>query len=70
VNTQVIFESLFSLTDLKYVNGMTFWDYVGINAEPVCVEFRNFVQCLTLVSYSTSFLLIVCNSFAIGMIMA
>jgi hypothetical protein len=29
----------------KACNGATFWGSVGIHAEPLCVEFCNFVQC-------------------------
>jgi hypothetical protein len=29
----------------KYGDGAKFWGYVVINAEQLCVEFCNFVQC-------------------------
>jgi hypothetical protein len=38
----------------KYGDGATFWGYVGTNAELLCVEFCNFVQCHILVDYLTS----------------
>jgi hypothetical protein len=31
----------------KYDDCAKFWGYVGTNAEPVCVEFCNFMQCHT-----------------------
>jgi hypothetical protein len=37
----------------KYGDGAKFWRYVGINAEPVCAEFCNFVQCHIFVNYLT-----------------
>jgi hypothetical protein len=49
---QVLFELLFCLTQFfKYGDGANFWGYVGINAEPLCVEFCNFVQCHIFVNY-------------------
>jgi hypothetical protein len=36
----------------KYDDGAKFWG-VGINAEPLCVEFCNFVQCHVFVNYLT-----------------
>jgi hypothetical protein len=35
----------------KYDDGAKFWGYVGINAEPLCIEFCNFVQCHIFVNY-------------------
>jgi hypothetical protein len=40
---------------IKYGNGMKFGGYVGTNAEPLCVEFCNFVQCHIFVNYLTSY---------------
>jgi hypothetical protein len=37
----------------KYGDGVKFLGYVGINAEPLCVEFCNFVQCHIFVNYLT-----------------
>jgi hypothetical protein len=31
-------------------DGVKFWGYVGINADPLYVEIRNFVQCRMLVN--------------------
>jgi hypothetical protein len=45
----ILFDAVF-----KYDDGAEFWGYVGINAEPLCVELCNFVQCLTFVNYLTS----------------
>jgi hypothetical protein len=36
---------------LEYGGGSKFWSYVGQNAEPLCAEFCNFVQCHTVVNY-------------------
>jgi hypothetical protein len=36
----ILFDAVF-----KYDDGVKFWGYVGINAEPLCVELCNFVQC-------------------------
>jgi hypothetical protein len=36
----ILFDAVF-----KYGDGAKLWGYVGINAEPLCVEFCNFVQC-------------------------
>jgi hypothetical protein len=36
----ILFDAVF-----KYGDGAKFWDYVVINAEQLCVEFCNFVQC-------------------------
>jgi hypothetical protein len=44
-----LFDAIF-----KYDDGAKFWGYVGINAEPLCVEFYNFVQCHIFVDYLTS----------------
>jgi hypothetical protein len=45
--TIISFDAVF-----KY-DGAKFWGYVGINAEPLCVEFCNFVQYI-FVNYLTS----------------
>jgi hypothetical protein len=45
----LLFEEVF-----KYDDGAKFCGYVGINAEPFCVEFCNFVQCHIFVNYLTS----------------
>jgi hypothetical protein len=37
----------------KYGDGAKFRGYVGINAEPLCAEFFNFVQCHVFVYYLT-----------------
>jgi hypothetical protein len=44
----IIFDAVF-----KYGDGATFWGCVVINAEPLCVEFCNFVQCYIFVNYLT-----------------
>jgi hypothetical protein len=38
----------------KYGDGAKFWGYFGINAEPLFVEFCDFVQCYIFVNYLTS----------------
>jgi hypothetical protein len=35
---------------LEYGSGLKFSSYVGSNAEPLCVEFCNFMQCHTFVN--------------------
>jgi hypothetical protein len=45
----ILFDAVF-----KYDDGAKFWGYVVINAEPLCVEFCNFVQCHFFVNYLTS----------------
>jgi hypothetical protein len=47
----VLFDALF-----KYGVGAKFWGYVGINAEPLCVELCNFVQYHIFVNYLTIYL--------------
>jgi hypothetical protein len=42
----ILFDEIF-----KYSDGANLWGYVGTNAEPLCVEFCNFVQCYILVNY-------------------
>jgi hypothetical protein len=42
----VLFEAVF-----KHGYGAKFWGNVGINAEPLCVVFCNFVQCHIFVNY-------------------
>jgi hypothetical protein len=37
----------------KYGDGAKFWGYVVINAEQLCVEFCNFVQCHIFLNYLT-----------------
>jgi hypothetical protein len=37
--------------DFEYGSGSTFWSYVWTNAELLCVEFYNFVQCHMFISY-------------------
>jgi hypothetical protein len=54
---------------LKYGDGETFWGYVGTNAEPLCVNFCNFVQCNSFVDYLTYYYYAWYNSFLIGMTM-
>jgi hypothetical protein len=44
----VLFDAVF-----KYDDGAKFRGYVGINAEPLCVEFCNFVQSYVFVNYLT-----------------
>jgi hypothetical protein len=39
----------------KCGDGGKFWGYAGINAEPLCVELCNFVQCHAFVNYLTSY---------------
>jgi hypothetical protein len=39
---------------LKYGDGAKFWGYVSKNAEPLCVEFCNFMHCHIFVKYLTS----------------
>jgi hypothetical protein len=46
----ILFDAVFII---KYGDGAKFWGYVGINAEPLCVEFCNFVQCHIFVKYLT-----------------
>jgi hypothetical protein len=43
-----LFDKAFNCAD-----GVKFWGYVGTNAEPLCVEFSNFVQCHMAVNYLT-----------------
>jgi hypothetical protein len=38
-------------TVFKDYDGAKFWGYIVINAEPLCVEFCNFVQCHIFVNY-------------------
>jgi hypothetical protein len=45
----ILFDAVFKCDD-----GAKFWGYVGINAEPLYVEFCNFVQCHIFVNYLTS----------------
>jgi hypothetical protein len=42
---------LFDAVSIKYGDGAKFWGYVVIKAEPLCVEFCNFVQCHIFVNY-------------------
>jgi hypothetical protein len=44
----VLFDAVF-----KYGDGAKFRGCVGINAEPLCAEFCNFVQCHIFVNYLT-----------------
>jgi hypothetical protein len=44
----ILFDAVF-----KYGDGAKFWGYVVINAEQLCVEFCNFVQCHIFVNYLT-----------------
>jgi hypothetical protein len=44
----ILFDAVF-----KYGDGAKFWCYVVINAEPLCVEFCNFVQYHIFVNYLT-----------------
>jgi hypothetical protein len=44
----ILFDAVF-----KYGDGAKFWGYVRINAEVLCVEFCNFVQCHISVNYLT-----------------
>jgi hypothetical protein len=44
---------LFDAAFIKYGDGAKFWGYVVINAEQLCVEFCNFVQCHIFVNYLT-----------------
>jgi hypothetical protein len=37
----------------KYGDNAKFWGYVVTKAEPLCVEFCNFVQCYIVVNYLT-----------------
>jgi hypothetical protein len=53
----------------RVILGAKFWDYVGANAEPLCVKFCNFVQ-WTFEKSSTCNYYILCNYFAIGLITA
>jgi hypothetical protein len=46
----ILFDAIF----IKYDDGAKFLGYVGINAEHLCVEFCNFVQCHIFVNYLTS----------------
>jgi hypothetical protein len=47
----ILFDAVF-----KYDDGANFLGYVGINAEQLCVEFCNFVQCHIFVNYLTFFI--------------
>jgi hypothetical protein len=49
----------------EYGDSAKFWGYVEANAEPVCVEFCNFVQCCKLLDL---LLLNLMQLFSIGMI--
>jgi hypothetical protein len=55
INIPTIFILTIIFFDLafEYGSGSKFWGYVGTNDELLCVEFCNFEQCLTLVSYLT-----------------
>jgi hypothetical protein len=44
----ILFDAVF-----KNGGGAKFWGCVGINAEQLCVEFCNFVQCHIFVNYLT-----------------
>jgi hypothetical protein len=44
----ILFDAVF-----KYGDGAKFSGYVGINAEPLCVGFCNFVKCHNFVNYLT-----------------
>jgi hypothetical protein len=44
----ILFDAVF-----KNGDGAKFWGYFGINAEPLCVELCNFVQCHIFVNYLT-----------------
>jgi hypothetical protein len=44
----ILFDAVF-----KYDVGAKFWGYVGINTEPLCAEFCNFVQCRIFLNYLT-----------------
>jgi hypothetical protein len=44
----ILFDAVF-----KYGDGSKFWGCIVINAEPLCVEFCNFVQYHTFVNYLT-----------------
>jgi hypothetical protein len=45
----ILFDAIF-----KYGDGAKFWSYVVINAEQLCVDLCNFVQCHILVNYLLS----------------
>jgi hypothetical protein len=47
----ILFEAVF-----KYGDGEKFWGYVGINTEPLSVEFCNFVQCHIFINYLLYFI--------------
>jgi hypothetical protein len=55
---------IFILFDIafKYGDVAKFWGYVGINAEPVCVEFCSVVQNVYFIKFE--------NLFSVGMITA
>jgi hypothetical protein len=38
---------------VNYGDGSECWGYAGTNAEPLCAEFCNFVQCHIFVNYLT-----------------
>jgi hypothetical protein len=44
----ILFDAVF-----KYGDGAKIWGYVVINAEQLCAEFCNFVQCHIFVNYLT-----------------
>jgi hypothetical protein len=45
LRTSFISNIIFFDEAFKYGDGAKVWGYVGTNAEPLCVELRNFVQC-------------------------
>jgi hypothetical protein len=69
IPTSFIWIIIFFYRAFEHGDDVKFWGYVGINAEPLCVEFCNFVNCLIFVNHVTCYYQIWCNSF-LGMIMA
>jgi hypothetical protein len=51
IPTSFIWITIFIDGAFEYGGGSTFWGYVATNAEPLCVDFCNFVQFHTFVSY-------------------
>jgi hypothetical protein len=52
-HTSFIWIIILSDEALKHGDDAKCWGYVGTNTEPLCLEFRNFVQCHVFVNYLT-----------------
>jgi hypothetical protein len=66
IPTSLIWTIIFFGEIFKYGGISKFWGYFGINAEPLCVEFCNFVQWHTFVNYLSCYYYICHNFFQLA----